>query len=44
MIFFFKFHMSRLNRYRSCGTYAQWNITQPQKGTNMNQLNLGECT
>ena len=23
---------------KKCGTYAKWNITQPQKGTNLSQF------
>ena len=28
----------QMNGERSCGTYTQWNITQPKKGMQLNQF------
>ena len=28
-----------MNGYESCGTYTQWNITQPLKRVHLNQFN-----
>ena len=42
-LFTLYFHYSR-RLVRSCGTYMQWNITQPWKGTKVSQLDWGGWT